>query len=190
MKKVVVNILIQVFVQIHVSIYLEQITRTGHAGPQVDLCFTYQKMSAVLQNGFIFHILTNKERLLFYFLTNIMFLAIYHVRSSVSMWFLTSFSLVTNNIEYIFFFFFFIYFYQLEANYFTILQWFLPYIDMNQPWIYMGSPSRSPSHLPLHPIPLGLPSAPALSTCRMHPSWAWICFTLDSILVSMLFLDN
>ena len=30
------------------------------------------------------------------------------------------------------FFFFSIYFYQLEANYFTILQWFLPYIDMNQ----------------------------------------------------------
>ena len=36
------------------------------------------------------------------------------------------------------------YFYQLEDNYFTILQWFLPYIDMNQPWIYMCSPSRSP----------------------------------------------
>ena len=29
-----------------------------------------------------------------------------------------------------------------------------------------------PSHLPLHPIPLGLPSAPALSTCLMHPTWA------------------
>ena len=27
-----------------------------------------------------------------------------------------------------------------------------------------------PSHLPLHPIPLGLPSAPALSTCLMHPA--------------------
>ena len=39
--------------------------------------------------------------------------------------------------------FFFIYFYQLENNYFTILQWFLPYTDMNQPWIYMCSPSRS-----------------------------------------------
>ena len=40
---------------------------------------------------------------------------------------------------------FFLYlFYQLEANYFTILQWFLSYIDMNQPWIYMYSPSRSP----------------------------------------------
>ena len=46
-----------------------------------------------------------------------------------------------------------IYFYQLEANYLTILQWFLPYIDMNQPWIYMCSPSRSslPPPSPSHP---------------------------------------
>ena len=29
-----------------------------------------------------------------------------------------------------------------------------------------------PSHLPLHPIPLGLPSAPATSTRLMHPIWA------------------
>ena len=29
-----------------------------------------------------------------------------------------------------------------------------------------------PSHLPLHPIPLGLPSAPAQNTCLMHPTWA------------------
>ena len=29
-----------------------------------------------------------------------------------------------------------------------------------------------PSHLPLHPIPLGLPSAPGLSACLMHPPWA------------------
>ena len=29
-----------------------------------------------------------------------------------------------------------------------------------------------PSHLPLYPIPLGLPSAPGPSTCLMHPSWA------------------
>ena len=28
-----------------------------------------------------------------------------------------------------------------------------------------------PSHLPLRPIPLGLPSAPGLSTCLMHPTW-------------------
>ena len=29
-----------------------------------------------------------------------------------------------------------------------------------------------PSHLPLHPNPLGLPSAPGPSTCLMHPTWA------------------
>ena len=29
-----------------------------------------------------------------------------------------------------------------------------------------------PSHLPLHPIPLGLPSAPGLSTCLVHPTWS------------------
>ena len=29
-----------------------------------------------------------------------------------------------------------------------------------------------PSHLPPHPIPLGLPSAPGLRTCLMHPTWA------------------
>ena len=30
----------------------------------------------------------------------------------------------------------------------------------------------APSHLPLHLIPLGLPSTPGLSTCLMHPTWA------------------
>ena len=29
-----------------------------------------------------------------------------------------------------------------------------------------------PSHLPLYPIPLGLPSAPGQSTYLMHPTWA------------------
>ena len=29
-----------------------------------------------------------------------------------------------------------------------------------------------PSHIPLHLIPLGLPSAPAPRTCLMHPTWA------------------
>ena len=31
---------------------------------------------------------------------------------------------------------------------------------------------NSPLLPPFHPIPLGLPSAPALSTCLMHPTWA------------------
>ena len=43
-------------------------------------------------------------------------------------------------------------------------------------WISHGftcipHPDR-PSHLPPHPIPLGLSNAPALSTCLMHPTWA------------------
>ena len=45
-----------------------------------------------------------------------------------------------------------------------------------------------PSHLPLHAIPLGLPSAPGLSTCLMHPTWAgdlfhyrlYTCFSLKT----------
>ena len=50
---------------------------------------------------------------------------------------------------------FFLFIYQLEANYFTILQWFLTYIDMNQPWIYMCSPSRSPLPPSSPPDPSG-----------------------------------
>ena len=70
------------------------------------------------------------------------------------------------------FFFFPIYFYQLEANYFTILQWSLPYIDMNHHGFTCIPHPDPPSHLPLYSIPLGLPSAPGLSTCLMHPTWA------------------
>ena len=49
-------------------------------------------------------------------------------------------------------------------------------------WISHGSTCIPrpdlPSHLPLYPIPLGLPSAPGPSTCLMHPTWASIplCF--------------
>ena len=31
---------------------------------------------------------------------------------------------------------------------------------------------NSPSHPPLHPFPLGFPSAPGPSACLMHPTWA------------------
>ena len=35
-----------------------------------------------------------------------------------------------------------------------------------------------PSHLPLHPLPLGLPSAPGPSACLMHPTWTGALFHL------------
>ena len=65
---------------------------------------------------------------------------------------MTSASSVT---EHFYIVFFFIYFYQLEANYFTTLQWVLSYIEMNQPWSYMYSPSRSPLPPPSLPDPSG-----------------------------------
>ena len=58
----------------------------------------------------------------------------------------------------------------MEANYFTILWWFLPYIHMNQPWVYMCSPFQN---LPPHPIPQGHPSAPALSTLSYALNLDW-----------------
>ena len=51
----------------------------------------------------------------------------------------------------------------MDANYFTILWWVLPYTDMNQPWVYMCSLVPSPPPiLPPQPNPLGYPWTPAL----------------------------
>ena len=69
---------------------------------------------------------------------------------------------------FILFYFFLIYFYQLEPNYFTILQWFLPYTDMNQPWIYMCSPSQ----YPLPPPSLSHSSRSSQCTSPEHLSHA------------------
>ena len=52
---------------------------------------------------------------------------------------------------------------QLEDNFFTIWWWFLPYIDMNHPWVHMCPQPEPPSHLFPLPIPLGFPRALALS---------------------------
>ena len=44
---------------------------------------------------------------------------------------------------------------------------------MNQPWIYMCSTSQTPSHHLPHPIPLGHPRAPALSTLSYALNLDW-----------------
>ena len=55
----------------------------------------------------------------------------------------------------------------MEANYFTILWWFLPYIDMNQPRVYMPPPHPlPPTPTVLRPLPSPSPSHPSgLSQC-------------------------
>ena len=76
----------------------------------------------------------------------------------------------------------------MELNYFTILWWFLPYIDMNQPWVYMCPLSQTPH---LHSSPC-LPSG--LSQCTSFECPAscielglFICFICGNIHVLMLF---
>ena len=64
----------------------------------------------------------------------------------------------------------------------------LPYIDMNQPWVYMCSPSWTP----LPPPSPSHPSGSSQCTSPEHPvsciePWLAICFTYDNIHVSMLF---
>ena len=70
----------------------------------------------------------------------------------------------------------FIYLFYLEVNYFTISWWFLTYIYTNQPWVYMYPHPDPLPHLPLHPIPLGCPSALALSAlfCATNLDWSSI----------------
>ena len=61
----------------------------------------------------------------------------------------------------------------MEANYFTILYWFCH----TSTWIHQACTSvphpEPPSHLPPHPIPLGHPSAPALSTLSHASNLDW-----------------
>ena len=83
------------------------------------------------------------------------------------------------------------FFFSLEPNYFTVLWWFLPYIHVNQPWMYMCSHSDPP--IPSHHLP-SFPSHPSGSsqcTSPEHPvscieSGLVIYFTYDNIHVSML----
>ena len=48
----------------------------------------------------------------------------------------------------------------MEANYFTILWWVLPYIDMNQPQVCMCPPSQTPLPPPSPSHPSGLSQCP------------------------------
>ena len=80
------------------------------------------------------------------------------------------------------------YFFFLNWRLITILWWFLPYIHINQPWVYMCSPSW-PSLPPPSPF---YPSGSSQCTNPEHPvscveRGLAIYFTCDNICVSVLF---
>ena len=56
----------------------------------------------------------------------------------------------------------------------------LPHINMNLPWVYMCSPSCTPSHLPSCTIPLGHPSVPASSILypALNLDWRFISYMI------------
>ena len=57
----------------------------------------------------------------------------------------------------------------MEENCFTMLCWFLPYSNMNQPQVYTHALPLEPlSHLPLIPLPRGCHRAPNLSSLRQR----------------------
>ena len=70
----------------------------------------------------------------------------------------------------------------------TILWWFLPYIHMNQPWVYMCSPSWTllPPPSPSHPSGSSQWTSPEHPVSCIEPGLE-IYFTYDNIHLSMLF---
>ena len=99
--------------------------------------------------------------------------------------------LIFNILHKFFYFYLFFVFFFCKFIYFSwrliTLQYcggFLPYIHMNQPWVYMSSPSWPTLPVPsLMVIPVHQPWAPV---SFIKPGLA-ICFTYDNIHVSMLF---
>ena len=76
----------------------------------------------------------------------------------------------------------------MEANYFTILWWFLPYIDMNQPQVSMCRPFPNPLPPSSPPHPSGLSQCTDFEcTVSCIKLGLVIYFTYSNIHVSMLF---
>ena len=71
-----------------------------------------------------------------------------------------------------FYFFLFIYFLLWLLLLFFICSEFCHTLKWNSHGFTCVPLLIPPSHLPLHPLPLGLPSAPGPSACLMHPTWA------------------
>ena len=60
----------------------------------------------------------------------------------------------------------------IEVNFFLICSDFCHTLKWNSHGFTCVPHPDPPSHLPLHPLPLGFPTAPGPSACLMHPTWA------------------
>ena len=79
------------------------------------------------------------------------------------LWPLLSFpNLLAYSLQHFFFYFF----------YFFICGGFCHTLKWNSHGFTCVPHPNPPSHLPLHPFPLGFPSTPGPSACLMHPTWA------------------
>ena len=103
---------------------------------EIYLTYDITLVSGMQHSEWLNYFIHNALKLLHYYW-------LYHVLYIASLWLIYFITVVHTSI-----FFFFLFVVDLS------------YIEMKQPWVYMCSPSRSPSHLPLHPLPLGFPSAP------------------------------
>ena len=74
-------------------------------------------------------------------------------------------------------FFFFFNFFYLFYLFFLICSEFCHTLKWNSLGFTRLPHPDPPSHLPLHPLPPGLPRAPGPSACLMHPTWLVICFS-------------
>ena len=72
--------------------------------------------------------------------------------------------------DYCFLFFLFIFYFLIY--FFFYCSGFCHTLKLNSHGFTCVPHPDPPSHLPLHLIPLGLPSAPGPSACLMHPTWA------------------
>ena len=72
-------------------------------------------------------------------------------------------------LSFFFFFFFYVFFFFF---FFLICGGFCHTLKWNRHGFTCVPHPDPPSHLPLHPLPLGFPSAPGPSACLMHPTWA------------------
>ena len=59
-----------------------------------------------------------------------------------------------------------------NINFFFICSEFCHTLEWNSHGFTCVPHPDPPSHLPLHPLTLGFPSAPGPSACLMHPTWA------------------